>query len=74
MNPNCNDTINLEFNCKSVSKIYEPLNYNEIANLLNEFNISKKKSKWTSSNVSKICKRDYENILENLMEITTGFH
>lgn len=68
------DTINLEFSGKTVNRIHEPLSYNEIANLLNDFDIRRRGTNWSTSSVSKICKQDYENVLENLMEITTGFH
>ena len=55
--------------------IREPLSYQNIADLLNDYGITKRGSRWTAASVADIAKRDYENVLETLagMTMKTGF-
>ena len=57
--------------------IREPLTYSNIADLLNDYGITKRGSRWTAASVADIAKRDYENVLETLAGMTmvtkTGF-
>lgn len=56
--------------------IVEPLTYQNIADLLNDYGVLRRGSRWTGASVSEIAKRDYENVLENLVQLTmkTGFN
>lgn len=70
------ELIELFYDDHPTDKIIEPLSYNVIADLLNEYEITKRGLRWSSSMISSVVKRDYENVLENLVEMTikTGFN
>lgn len=75
LSPHFDFPITLEHNNVKVKRLEEPLSNSEIAQLLNDYQVTKRGSQWTLSSISSVLKRNMNEILEGLeeMEISTGF-
>jgi DNA invertase Pin-like site-specific DNA recombinase len=70
LSPTFDDLIELEYDGRAVRTLQEPLSYEGIADLLNEYNVTKRNRQWSKSMVSAICRQDYENILEGMINMS----
>ena len=65
-----NDNIVLEFEGKVVRTLQEPLCYNYIAELLNSYEVTRRKDEWKGSMISSICKHGYVDVLKGLSKMS----
>ena len=63
---NDKDPIVLEYGEEVVEALKEPLTYSCIADLLNDYSVTKRENKWSCGMVGSICKKPYDNVLEGL--------
>jgi hypothetical protein len=70
LSPTFDDLIELEYDGRAVRTLQEPLSYEGVADLLNEYNVTKRNRQWSKSMVSAICRQDYENILEGMINMS----
>lgn len=73
LSPNFDAPIVLWYGDRQTKTLREPMSYNDIAVLLNEYGVTKRGNRWSGGMVGSICKRDYENILEGMMQMGIGF-
>ena len=66
LSPNFDAPIELGYGGRKVSTLREGLTYREIADLLNDYEVTRRGNRWTASSVNTIGKRPYENVLEGL--------
>lgn len=70
ISPNFDSPITLYHGDKVVRSLQEPLSYNDIAHLLNDYEVLKRGSTWNSGMVGSIAKRQYENVLEGMVALS----
>ncbi len=69
LSPNFDAPIELRYDDTKVNTLRDIMSYREIADLLNEYEVPKRKSVWTTSSISSIGKRQYENVLEGMVNM-----
>ena len=69
LSPDFNAPIEFWYEDRKTNTLRDVLSYTDIANLLNEYGVTKRGNKWSGSMISSICIRGYDNILEGMANL-----